>query len=141
MILRLLAFAHVLGPMSESLKSAFVCVCARSFAFVNTPFYCTPFCDNLRMGNTPSTAGTFRKKFRKNSGKTPETLSEHFLEFPSRVRLGSLKPYNSRHLSLPEHFQNSLPPLRLGTPLFSDLVPERASQSWSWNFRQYWGYF
>ena len=58
------------------------------------------------MGHTPSTAGTFRKNFR----KTPETLSERFLEFPSRVRLGSPKPYNSRHLRLPEHFQNFLPP-------------------------------
>ena len=62
------------------------------------------------LGHTPSTAGTFRKKFRKNSGKTPETLSERFLEFPSRVRLGCPKPYNSRHLRLPERFQNSLPP-------------------------------
>ena len=34
------------------------------------------------LGHTPSTAGTFRKKFRKKSGKTPETLSERFLEFP-----------------------------------------------------------
>ena len=33
------------------------------------------------------------------------------------------------------------PPVRLGTPLFSELVPERASQSWSWNSQQYWGYF
>ena len=71
------------------------------------------------MGNftpTPSaptpckTSRTFRKKFRKNSGRTPEALSERFLEFPSRVRLGCPKPYNSRHLRLPEHFQNSLPP-------------------------------
>ena len=54
-------------------------------------------------------AGTFRKKFQKNSGKNPETLSERFLEFPSRVRLGSPKPYKSRHLRLPEHFQKSLP--------------------------------
>ena len=38
------------------------------------------------------------------SGKTPETLSELFLEFPSRVRLGPLQPYNSRHLNPPEHF-------------------------------------
>ena len=30
---------------------------------------------------------------RRNSGKTPETLSERFLEFSSRVRLGSPKPY------------------------------------------------
>ena len=61
------------------------------------------------MGHTPSTAGTLRKKFRRNSGKTPETLSERFLDFPSRVRLGSTKPYNSSHLRLPKHFQNSLP--------------------------------
>ena len=66
------------------------------------------------MGHTPSTAGHFRKKFRKNSGKTPETLSERFLEFPSRVRLGCPKPYNSRHLKAPEHFQNYLPPSTAG---------------------------
>ena len=70
------------------------------------------------MGHTPSTAGTFRKKFRKNSGKTPETLSERFLKFPSRVRLGSPKPYNSWHLRLPEHFQNSLPPSTAGNASF-----------------------
>ena len=70
------------------------------------------------LGHTPSTAGTFQKKFRKNSGKTPETLSERFLEFPSRVRLGCPKPYNSRHLRLPEHFQNSLPPSTAGDASF-----------------------
>ena len=70
------------------------------------------------LGHIPSTAGTFRKKLRKNSGKTPETLSERFLEFPSRVRLGSPKPYNSRHLRLPEHFQNSLPPSTAGDASF-----------------------
>ena len=70
------------------------------------------------LGHTPSTAGTFRKKFRKNSGKTPETLSERFLEFPSRVRLGWPKPYNSRHLRLPERFQNSLPPSTAGDASF-----------------------
>ena len=71
-----------------------------------------------QMGRTPSTAGTFRKKFRKNSGKTPETLSERFLEFPSRVRLGCPKPYNSRHLRLPERFQNSLPSSSAGDASF-----------------------
>ena len=70
------------------------------------------------LGHTPSTAGNFRKKLRKNSGKTPETLSERFLEFPSRVRLGCPKPYNSRHLRLPEHFQNSLPPSTAGDASF-----------------------
>ena len=72
----------------------------------------------LKLGHTLSTAGTFRKKFRKNSGKTPETLSERFLEFPSRVRLGCPKPYNSRHLRRPEHFQNSLPPSAAGDASF-----------------------
>ena len=72
----------------------------------------------LILGHTPSAAGTFRKKFRKNSGKTPETLSERFLEFPSRVRLGCPKPYNSRHLRLPERFQNSLPPSTAGDVSF-----------------------
>ena len=71
------------------------------------------------LGHTPSTAGTFRKKFRKNSGKTPETLSERFLEFRSRVRLGCPKPYNSGHLRLPERFQNSLPPSTAGDASFS----------------------
>ena len=70
------------------------------------------------LGHTPSTAGTFWKKFQKNSGKTPETPGERFLEFPSRVRLGSPKPYNSRHLRLPEHFQNSLPPSTAGDASF-----------------------
>ena len=86
------------------------------------------------MGHTPSTAGTFRKNFRKNSGKTPETLSELFLEFPSRVP----RPCNSRHLKAPEHFQNSLPP-RYGWGRF--FLQKWASQSRSWNSRQYWGYF
>ena len=70
------------------------------------------------LGHTPNTAGTFRKKFRKYSGKSPEKLSERFLEFLSRVRLGPPKPYNSRHLRLPEHFQNSLPPSTAGDALF-----------------------
>ena len=76
------------------------------------------FCFFWLRGHTPSTAGTFRRKFRKNSGKTPETLSERFLEFPSRGRLGCPKPCNSRHLKPPEHFQNSLPPSTAGDASF-----------------------
>ena len=65
-------------------------------------------------------------------GKTPETLSERFLEFPSRVRLGSPKHYNTSHLRLPEHFQSSLPLGTAGDALFvRKVVPERASQSCS----------
>ena len=45
------------------------------------PFWFPPA---TSLSHTPSTAGTFRKKFRKHSGKTPETLSERFLEFTSR---------------------------------------------------------
>ena len=49
----------------------------------------------------PYPEGTFRK--------TPETLSERFLDSHARVRLGSPKPYNSRHLKPPQHFHNFLP--------------------------------
>ena len=69
-------------------------------------------------GPHPQYGWDFRKKFRKISGKTPETLSERFLEFPSRVQLGSPKPYNSRHLKAPERFQNSLPPSTAGDASF-----------------------
>ena len=58
----------------------------------------------------------------RNSGKIPERprkRSQRFLEFPSRVRLGCPKPYNSRHLRLPERFQNSLPPSTAGDASFS----------------------
>ena len=48
----------------------------------------------------------------------PETLSELFLEFPSRVRLGSLKSYNSRHLKPPEHFPEFSPPSTAGDASF-----------------------
>ena len=46
---------------------------------------CTNYAVIYATAHAPSTAGTFRKKVRKNAGKTPETLSELFLEFPSRV--------------------------------------------------------
>ena len=65
-------------------------------------------------GPQPQYGWDFPEKF----GKTPETLSELFLEFPSRVRLGFPKPYNSRHLKAPEHFQNSLPPSTAGDASF-----------------------
>ena len=35
----------------------------------------------------------------------------------------------------------SPPQVQLRTPLFSEVVPERASQSRSWNSQQYWGCF
>ena len=58
----------------------------------------------------------------RNSEKFPERprkrSQERFLEFPSRARLGSPKPFNSRHLRLPEHFQNYLPPSTAGGASF-----------------------
>ena len=65
------------------------------------------------LGHTPSMAGTLRRKFRKNSGKTAETLLElSFPEFsPSQYGWGRL--------------------------FFPEMVPERASQSRSWNSQQY----
>ena len=72
-----------------------------------------------------------------NSEKTPETLSEFLLEFQSKVRLGRPKPYNSKHLKPPEHSKNSLPLSTGRDAFFLELVPERASQSWSWNYQQY----
>ena len=80
------------------------------------------------LAHAPSTAGTFWGRFWKNSGQSLETLSEQFPEIPLESTLGPPKPYNSRHLKPPEHFQNSLS-VRLGPPLFSEVVPERASQS------------
>ena len=41
----------------------------------------------------PVRLGLSGRNSGKKSAKTPETLSELFLEFPSRVRLGSPKPY------------------------------------------------
>ena len=50
----------------------------------------------------------------RNSGRIPERPRKRSQSVswnsPSRVRLGCPKPYNSRQLGLPEHFQNSLPP-------------------------------
>ena len=57
----------------------------------------------------------------RNSGKNPERPRKRSeLEYPSRVRQGCPKTYNSGHLKAPEHFQNSLPPSTAGdASLFS----------------------
>ena len=55
----------------------------------------------------------------RNSGKFPERHRKRSQsEFPSRIRLGCSKPYNSRHLRLSEHFQNSLPLITAGDAIF-----------------------
>ena len=78
----------------------------------------------------------------RNSRRIPETLSEGFLQFPSTVRLGSPKPYNSRHLKAPEHFLNSLPPqYGWGRFFFRSGSGEGLSELLSWDSQQYWRYF
>ena len=73
---------------------------------------------NLEGADTPSTAGTFRQKFRKNSER-PRKRSQN-VSWNSRREYGwdAPKPYNSRHLRLPEHFQNFLPPSTAGGASF-----------------------
>ena len=66
------------------------------------------------IGHTPSTAGTFRRKFRKNSRKTPEKLSELFLEFPSRVQLGSPQTLSFKAFDGSRAFPESSPPPQYG---------------------------
>ena len=81
-----------------------------------------------QMGHVHGTDGTQTKVSRQNSlcllvfflspavppvrlglsGRNPGNALRAFLEFPPRVRLGSPKPYNSRHLKPPEHFPNCL---------------------------------
>ena len=76
------------------------------------------------------------------SGKTPEMLSERFLEFPSRVRLGSPRFYNSGIWGF-QNISRILSPSvrRVGTPLFSEIGSgEGLSELLSWNSQQYWGY-
>ena len=104
-------------------------------AFAN--FACSP---RTKMGHTPSTGGTFRKKFRKileRPRKRSQSVSwnsprEYDWDLPSPIIQGIL--------GLPEHFQNSLPLSTAGDLFFPEMVPERASQSWSCNSQQYWGH-
>ena len=80
---------------------------------IAVPCLPTPFPILRMLGHTPSTA-----KFQKNSGKTPEMLSERFLEFPSRARLGSPKPYN-RGIWVFQSISRILsPPVRLDASFF-----------------------
>ena len=69
----------------------------------------------------------------------PGNALRAFPGIPLESRGGNLKPYNSRHLN-PSRLQSICrilsPSVRLGTPLFLEVVPERASQSWSWDSQQ-----
>ena len=76
-------------------------------------------------------------------GHTPNNFPEEFPEEFRKDPGNALKVFPEIPLEAPVHFQNSFtPPIRLGTLFFfSEVVPERASQSRSWNFQQYWGHF
>ena len=64
----------------------------------------------------PNTAGTFWKKFRKDPGKTPEALSELFLELPREYGWKSLKANHSRAFEASRAFRKFSPPqYHLGT--------------------------
>ena len=70
----------------------------------------------------------------RNSGKIPERPRKGSQSvswnFPREYGWDAPNPIISRHLRLPERDSRILsPPVRLGTPLFSELVPERASQT------------
>ena len=122
--------AHLRGGVTERGVFAFACqyivsprsrTGSRTVTQMRHPLLVEgrPNCARQSLASTlsaPRVAAT--SYIRKNSGKTPETLSERFLEFPSTVRLGSPKPYNSRYVRLPEHFQNSLPPSTAGDASF-----------------------
>ena len=72
----------------------------------------------LLTGPYPQYGWDFPEEIPEELRKDPGNALRSFPGIPSRVRLGSLKPYNSRHLRLPEHFQNSLPPSTAGDASF-----------------------
>ena len=93
------------------------------------------------MGHTPSTAGTFQRKFRKipeRPRKRSQSVSwnspwEYGWDRPSPMIQGIWGFQSiSRILS---------PPNTVGDASFLETLSERASQSWSWDSQQYWGYF
>ena len=72
------------------------------------------------VGHTPQYGWDFPEeipeKFRKDPGNALRAFPG---SFPSRVRLGSPKPYNSRHLKAPGAFPEfSLPPSTAGDASF-----------------------
>ena len=94
-----------------------------------------------RMGHTPSTAGDFPEEFPEKFRKDPGNALRAFPGIPFESTAGIAQTLQFKAF---EAFQSISrifsPPVRLGTPLFSEVVPERASQSRPWNSQQYWGY-
>ena len=91
------------------------------------------------LDHTPSKAGTFRKKFRKDPGNALRAFPGIPLGSTAGIPQTLYKPYNSRHLRLLDHFQNSLP---LTTPLgrlvfFRSGSGEGLAELLSWNSQQH----
>ena len=75
------------------------------------------------MGHTPSTAGTFRKKFRKNSGKTPETRGKSASERVSERTSENLR----KPLKTSKNLWKPLKTLPLRDPLRGRFPSQRLS--------------
>ena len=82
---------------------------------------------------SPQYSWDFPEEIPEKIWKDPGNALRAFPGIPSRVWLGSPKPYNSMHPRPPEHFQKPHPLSTAGDASFSEMVLERASQSWSWN--------
>ena len=91
-------------------------------------------------------AGAFRKKF----SERPRKCSRSFSGLPLVESTFGNPKYvwepqiiiNKGAWSLQSISRTLSASVRRGTPLFfSEVVPERASQSWSWDSQQYWGHF
>ena len=61
------------------------------------------------MPSYPHCGWDFPEEIPESVRKDPGNALRAFPEIPWRVRLGTPKPYNSRHLEPPEHFDYSLP--------------------------------
>ena len=81
----------------------------------------------------------------RNSGKTPERPRKRSqsVSWNSRREYGwdAPNPVIQGIWGVQSISRVISPPVRLGALLFSEVVPERASQSRSWNSQQYWGHF
>ena len=79
----------------------------------------------------PQYGWDFPEEILEKFWKDPGNALRVFPEFPPKVRLGPPKPYHSRISNLQSISRIISPSIQLGTPLFSEVVSERASQSWS----------
>ena len=94
--------------------------------------------DNSHYGPYPQYGWDFPEEIPEKFRKDPGNALRAFPGIPVESTAGipqtlQLKAFEASR-AFPEFSQ---PPVRLGAFLFSEVVPERASQSWSWNSQQY----